>query len=138
MQIKTQSEEQNRYFIQTFAGVNFINILCATFAPIFFCKKLQSQTVIREKLQKTYLYKKCASSILMKLTPDVNFINVFKKSADPKRAKKTDNLIVFFVLLGSVRIKAALKTFVKSTPGVNFINIVLAHFFVRKCFFPKR
>jgi hypothetical protein len=100
-----------------------------------FAKKLQSQTVIREKLQKTYLYKKCASSILMKLTPDVNFINVLKKSADPKREKKTDNLIVFFVLLGSVRIKAALKTFLKSTPGVNFINIVLAHFLYESAFF---
>jgi len=34
------------------AGVNFINILCSTFALIFFApKKLQSQIVKREKLR---------------------------------------------------------------------------------------
>jgi len=36
---------------------------------------------------------------------------------DPKRAKKTDELTVFFALLGSARIKSAHEMFVKSTPG---------------------
>jgi len=38
--------------------VNFINILRVAFAPIFFSKKIQSQTVIRENLHKAFLYKK--------------------------------------------------------------------------------
>jgi len=40
--------------------VNFINILGAAFVPMYSCaKKLQSQTVTREKLCKIFLYKKC-------------------------------------------------------------------------------
>jgi hypothetical protein len=38
--------------------VNFINILQAAFGPIFYGQKLQSQTVIREKLCKALSYKK--------------------------------------------------------------------------------
>jgi hypothetical protein len=38
--------------------VNFINILRAAFAPIFFLLKLQSQTATKEKLRKALLYKK--------------------------------------------------------------------------------
>jgi len=51
--------------------VNFINILQAAFAPLFFCQKIQSQTVISEKLRKTLSYGKCTSKMLMKLTPGV-------------------------------------------------------------------
>jgi len=36
-----------------------------------FTEKTQSQTVIREKLQKAFMYKKDARRTLMKLTPDV-------------------------------------------------------------------
>jgi hypothetical protein len=39
-------------------------------------KKLQAQTVIREKVSKTLLYKKAALKI--KLTPVVNFINILR------------------------------------------------------------
>jgi len=41
--------------------------------------------------------------------PGANLINNLPKSftsADPKSAKKTDSLTVFFELLGSVRVKA--------------------------------
>jgi hypothetical protein len=51
--------------------VNFIKILRAAFTPIFFCQKLQSQTVIREKLRKALSYEKVESKVLMKLTPEV-------------------------------------------------------------------
>jgi len=34
-----------------------------------FDKKLQGQTVIREKLRKALSYEKCANKMLMKLTP---------------------------------------------------------------------
>jgi hypothetical protein len=52
--------------------VNFINILRPVFTPIFFCQKLQCQTVIREKLPKALLYEKVKSQkVLMKLTPEV-------------------------------------------------------------------
>jgi len=42
--------------------------------------------------------------------------------------KKTDVLVIFFVLLASMGVKATHKMLVKSTPGVNFINILLAAF----------
>ncbi len=51
-----------------------------------------------------------------KHTPEVNFINVRGATftrADPESAKKTDVLTVFFVLLGSIRVKAAaLRTYI--------------------------
>jgi hypothetical protein len=46
----------------------------------------------------------------------VSFINVLQAAftlEDPKSAKKTDNLAVFFALLGSARKKAARKMLVK-------------------------
>jgi len=44
-----------------YVGVNFVNILRAAFALIYFTKKIQSQTTVtREKLRKTLLYKKNA------------------------------------------------------------------------------
>jgi len=68
------------------------------------------------------------------LTPGVNFINIplvyiraaFERT-DPKGAKKTNNLTVFFGLTGSARVKAALRTLMKLATGVNFINIPLVH-----------
>jgi hypothetical protein len=50
--------------------VNSINILRAAFALIFFAKKSQSQTVIREKLHKALPYEKGTREMLMKLAPD--------------------------------------------------------------------
>jgi len=59
---------------------------------------LQSQTVSREKLQKSLSYeKKTAWKMLVKMTPGVNFINFLHKAftrADPKSAKKTYSLTV--------------------------------------------
>jgi hypothetical protein len=51
----------------------------------YFCaRKLQSQTVTREKLCKTLLYEKDKLKMLMKLTPRVNFINIFvPKNTEP-------------------------------------------------------
>jgi hypothetical protein len=49
--------------------VNFTNILQAAFVLIFFCQKLQNQTVSREKLHKTLSYKKAARKLLVNLTP---------------------------------------------------------------------
>jgi hypothetical protein len=56
----------------------------------------------------------------MKLSPGVNLSTFFRAAfarADPKSAKKTDNLTVFLYFLGSVPAKAACKTLIKSTPG---------------------
>jgi hypothetical protein len=47
------------------------------------------------------LYEKFARSMLMKLTPGINFINVLQAAftrADPESLKKTDNLTVFFLI----------------------------------------
>jgi len=57
-----------------------------TISPIFnkqlffnyFAKKLQSQTVIREKHQKTLLWKKSGHKMLIKLTHPVNFTNILQ------------------------------------------------------------
>jgi len=64
----------------------------------------------REKLLKQFLYEKCVQKMLMKLTPGVNFINVLRAAflkSDPKSAKKTENMTVFWGLSGSARSKAA-------------------------------
>jgi len=48
----------------------------------------------------------------------VNFINVLQADftlTDPIRAKKTDNLTVFFALLGSASVKAARRISMKLT-----------------------
>jgi len=53
------------------------------------------------------------------ITPWVNINNVLRATfacADTKIAKNTDDLTVFFALLGSVSAKAACKTLVKLTP----------------------
>ncbi len=58
--------------------------------------------------------------------PVVNFINVLRKafkSADPKSVKKTVKLSIFFMLLGSMSIKAVRRMLKKLTPVVNFNNI---------------
>jgi hypothetical protein len=57
--------------------VNFINILQASFAPIFLRQKLQSQTVTREKLCKALLYEKVSSKMLMKLMKLTPFVFFF-------------------------------------------------------------
>jgi len=49
-------------------GVNFINILRASFLPIFLHQKLLSQNVTREKVSKALLYKRFVHKMLMKLT----------------------------------------------------------------------
>jgi len=46
----------------------------------------------------------------------------------PKAQKKTYNLTVFFVLLGSALKKAAYRMLIKLTPVVNFINILQVAF----------
>jgi len=51
--------------------VDFINNLQEAFAPMFCHKKIQIQTVIREKLRKSLLYKNVSCENLMKWTPDV-------------------------------------------------------------------
>jgi hypothetical protein len=53
-------------FLRLCPLVNFTIILHTAFASIF--KKLQSQTVSREKLQETLSYKKGVGKILLKLT----------------------------------------------------------------------
>jgi len=53
------------------------------------------------------------------IVPGVNFINILRATfvrADPKSAKKTDNLTAFFAVLGYVSVKAALRTLMKLTP----------------------
>jgi len=59
----------------------------------------------------------------MKLTPGVNFIKIPRAAfalADLKSAKKTENLTVFFVILGSGRVKASRRTLMKVTPDGMF------------------
>ncbi len=60
---------------------------------------------------------------LRKRNLKVNFINILRAAymcADPESAKKTDNLTVFFALLGSVCIKAARKMLEKLTLNLLF------------------
>jgi len=48
----------SKMFVNMTTVVNFTNILCAAFVPIFVCQKLQIQKVSREKPQKDFHLKK--------------------------------------------------------------------------------
>jgi hypothetical protein len=53
------------------------------------------------------------------VSSEVNFANILRAAftyPNPKSEKRTDNLTVFFALLGSARVKAAHKMLVKFTP----------------------
>jgi len=71
--------------------------------------------------------------MLMKLTPGVNVNNVLKAAftrPDPKSAKKTVKLSVFFSLLGSANAKAARRLWMKLTNIVDFTNMFTKSFYV--------
>jgi len=69
----------------------------------------------------------------------VNFTDILGavfECAETKSAKNTDNLTVFFGILGSEHIKAVRKMLMKLTHVVNFTNI-LQTAFVLKLFYQK-
>jgi len=111
--------------------VNFINILLAPFAPTIFrqktfAKKLQSQTVIREKLHKILLHIKVEHQMLMKLTPEIyegwsRCVNCSSGSC----LEKTVEYSVRFFIGKQIR-----------WPAVNFINVLCARF-LHKVLAPK-
>jgi len=83
---------------------HFMNSFCAN---ILWPKKIQSQTIIIEKMNRTLLYKKSTRKMLMKLTPG--------HSTWPSLETKK-NCLVF-------------------VSGVNFINILRTHFLYESAFF---
>jgi len=63
----------------------------------------------------------CPFLIWCNMNSGVNFINVLRAAftrADNRSVKNTDDLTVFFTLLGSARTKAARKTLMKLTPAL--------------------
>jgi len=97
-----------------------------------FTKKNQSQTVIREKLQKALLYKKGKSNVVVEIDNRCQFHLRSKCSFYAHRSrkqKKTAKLSVFFALLGSSSVKAACRTLMKFTPKVNFTNMFTRSFY---------
>ncbi len=71
------------------------------------------------KLQKTCLYEKAACKMLMKFTPDVNFINVLCPAFNTSRSqkhKKDCQAVNFFSHLGSACEKAPCRTLMKLSP----------------------
>jgi len=60
--------------------------------------------------------------MLVKLTPGLNFINVLRTAftrADPRRVKNTVKFSIFFMLSGSMSVKALHKRLVKLTLGLS-------------------
>jgi len=64
-------------------------------------------------------------------SPSVNFINFLRAftCADPENCKKTVKLSIFFLLLGSVHVKAACRTLMKWAPtgnrwSTNFLKLI--------------
>ncbi len=65
-------------------------------------------------------------------SPGLNFNKILQAAftpADPKSAKKTDDLTVFFALLGSAHIEVARKTFVKLTTSIVISKIFYGQIF---------
>jgi len=74
----------------------------------------------RLNLSAAWLSSSFTDTLARGTTSGVNFIDVLHIAftiADPKSAKKTVKLSVFFELSGSVWAKAALETLMKLTPG---------------------
>ncbi len=72
-----------------------------------------------------------SSSLWFCLLHVVNFINVLQAAftlTDPKSAKKTDNLTVFFALLGSSGAKAACKMLEKLAKRCQFYQHFMPDF----------
>ncbi len=73
------------------------------------------------KNKKTSIFFICFSEDLKR--PGINFIKILRAAfslADLKSAKKTENLTVFFVILGSGHVKASRRTLMKLTPDGMF------------------
>jgi len=66
--VKTSNKNNANNEGRTDCVVNFIYILRAAFWQLPFTKKLQAQTVSRDKLRKTLSYKEAACKMLMKLS----------------------------------------------------------------------
>jgi len=90
--------------------------------------KIEKLNVIREKLLNLLSHEKRARKMSMKLSHGVNILCAAFMLPVPKSTKETDNLTVFFALLGSVCVKASWKMLVKSTPKLNFINVLRTAF----------
>jgi len=74
--------------------------------------------------------------MLMKLTPGVDFTNIYKQllCVKIKKAQEdTDDLTFYFVLLGSLRIKAAPKHVGEINHWHQFHQHTTHDFFVQKC-----
>ena len=90
-------------------------------------KKSRDEKVSSKKLSSvSFSFRPKGAFIPRLCRPRVNFINVLREAftlADPKSTKKLLNLMVFFALLGSARVKAACRMLVKLTPVVRWADI---------------
>jgi hypothetical protein len=75
---------------------------------------------------KGHSYEKRSHFTLMKLTPEINFINVLRTAfmhVDPESVKIQSNPQFLFTLWGSTCAKAAHRTLMKLTPGITCGNL---------------
>ena len=84
-------------------GVNFTNILCTPFTLVDLecVKKIENLTVLFVLLGSEHI--KAVHRMLMKLSPVVDFCNIFTHShwvGRSQKCKNTDNLTVFFYAFG--------------------------------------
>jgi len=74
---------------------------------------------------------KAAWRTMMKLTPRVNFTNIFTQrfyARSSQKRKSQSSRQYLFTLLGSARVKAVRRTLMKLSPSVNFMNILWVPF----------
>jgi hypothetical protein len=74
---------------------------------------------IEKAAKTTFVEKNCTSNVDEIDSRRVHFIYILQAAfipTDPESTKKTNNWTVFFVLLVSVRVKAARRMFMKLTP----------------------
>ena len=74
---------------------NFTSNLQSAFAQIPFTKKLQTQTVSKEKHCKTFAHEKFASKMLLKLTPAFKNGVFFTRKLSLLRLNKKENFVSF-------------------------------------------
>jgi len=74
--------------------VNFINILQAAFAPIFLLQKIAKPNCNKKKASQN---EKGLLKMLMKLNPEVDFINILRCNFSYKSALRSFSLVTFLI-----------------------------------------
>ncbi len=115
---------------------------CSTYS--FYARRSQKRKKILMTWLSFYAFgismsAKAVRKTLMKLTPGVDFTDIFTRSFCASRSRKhekTDDLTALLMLLGYVHVKAVHRM-LKLSPGIYFLNMFMNSFYLCRSQKPK-